>query len=752
MNQILGSTWFYIAMGYVINLSVLAFVSLLLFYLFKGSKNVSHSLKMRLAFISLPVILLLSIFTPVVQAAGSNAQSIGLLPSGAVIFPSGTSVADRVQAGILYTYFGNRVGICDNADDDVQVIAAKNAINAGDSIQIRQGTLTFGGKFLIDKQIRLYGQGEGSVITLATAVTSLLTGNAGAAQADIAVTSSTGLSIGDTIILIDDNGFGVYKLSNVVGNTLTASRNLGQAYNVADNAAVWLIYPLIDIEASGIEIDHIKFDGNRANRMNGLAATPIFGARAGSVVYTDSACEHGEADGVIQIGWSATVSRVRVHDIWMDEMPSHGIFPALATATGIGDVTVDHCRFTNIGDKALVAVNIVGAGYFRQLFFDDNIIDGTGKAVLFEHADPAQSGWGDGVQGHSNAPNEFYVRRNRMSDIGRYGVYITTAAAPSELSIVRIEDNSIWKYNALVFDPTLLISAIYSDSRANVDILRNFMDAESLANYGVLVISGSKVRILENVTDGIPGASDYSIRTADTTQLLIAHNTDLSGCRIAPYTLGNDTTILANYCREIYVGSGGVLTSNLQILDNNLTYRIRLDLNAAGVTGLIAKNNILTDISFAGSSASYITNSIIVANIGYIEPGEVRVASGILTAGNANAIFFAWHNPEVQDILIKKVVIEITTPGGTALSVGQVGIADDAAGTNLGTEFFPAAGIDLNTAAIYDSWNAADTGVQTKFVLCQDSVSATDGWIVGQILVQNAAALAGRYYIEYIGR
>lgn len=145
-------------------------------------------------------------------------------------------------------------------------------------------------------------------------------------------------------------------------------------------------------------------------------------------------------------------------------------------------------------------------------------------------------------------------------------------------------------------------------------------------------------------------------------------------------------------------------------------------------------------------------HSIVEGNIGYIAHGESRSASGTLTAGNANAIFFAWHDPELQDIFVKKVVIEITTPGGTALSVGQVGIADDAAGTNIGTEFFPAAGIDLNAAAIRDSWNAGDTGVQTKFVFCQDSASATDGWVVGKILAQNAAALAGRWYVEYVGR
>ncbi len=135
---------------------------------------------------------------------------------------------------------------------------------------------------------------------------------------------------------------------------------------------------------------------------------------------------------------------------------------------------------------------------------------------------------------------------------------------------------------------------------------------------------------------------------------------------------------------------------------------------------------------------------------GYMYPGEVRYARGSLVAGNANAITFAWHNPELSDILVKKVTIEITTPGGTALSVIKLGIADDVVGTNLGSEFFTA--IDANAAAVRDSYLAGDTGAQTKWVFCQDSASATDGWIVGQILTQNAANLVGQFYIEYVAR
>lgn len=132
--------------------------------------------------------------------------------------------------------------------------------------------------------------------------------------------------------------------------------------------------------------------------------------------------------------------------------------------------------------------------------------------------------------------------------------------------------------------------------------------------------------------------------------------------------------------------------------------------------------------------------------------GEPRWATGSLTAGNANAICFAWNNPEREDILIKKVVIETTTAGGTVGSNLDVGIADDATGTNRGTEFFD--DLDLNSTQVHGSLDASTGGTQTVsiWVVCQDIASATDDWVVGQILDANAASLVGRYYIEYIGR
>ncbi len=221
-----------------------------------------------------------------------------------------------------------------------------------------------------------------------------------------------------------------------------------------------------------------------------------------------------------------------------------------------------------------------------------------------------------------------------------------------------------------------------------------------------------------------------------------------------------------------YIGIGG---TNNEITNSNInaTYNVALvnsklvncRLQLVGYTVLSSSAVKFIGCTFLPDfQTSYYkesgTNSNIsfTDSVNYIGQGETRIFSGSLTAGNANAICFAWNNPYstggyqalAPDLLVKKVTIEVTTAGGTGGSLLQVGIADDATGTNLGSEFFTA--VTLNTPAVYDSYLVGDTGAQTKWVLCKDAFSATDDWIVGKITVQNAASLVGKYYVELVGR
>jgi hypothetical protein len=193
---------------------------------------------------------------------------------------------------------------------------------------------------------------------------------------------------------------------------------------------------------------------------------------------------------------------------------------------------------------------------------------------------------------------------------------------------------------------------------------------------------------------------------------------------------------------EVDIAGQGILYSNNIHEDSNL----RIDSTEEEQLPIHIENNQF----YSSNVIKTAGNIVITNNDGYINPGEVRTASGSLIAGNANDIAFAWCNPEAQDIYIKKVVIIVTVAGGTAGSQLDVGLSDDATGVNRGTEFFD--NLNLNTVQWNDSWNASVNGAQTKWVLCQDTLSVTDGWIVGQILDANAATLVGEYYVEYVGR
>jgi hypothetical protein len=126
----------------------------------------------------------------------------------------------------------------------------------------------------------------------------------------------------------------------------------------------------------------------------------------------------------------------------------------------------------------------------------------------------------------------------------------------------------------------------------------------------------------------------------------------------------------------------------------------------------------------------------------------VLVTSGSLSAGTTNTISFYTRNPVAVDGWVTKVCISVTTGGGTGGSVLKVGIADDTSGTNLGSEFFT--GLNLNATALYDSWTSGDTGAQTKWITLEDNASATDSYVVGKILTQNASSLVGKYYVFQI--
>jgi hypothetical protein len=170
-----------------------------------------------------------------------------------------------------------------------------------------------------------------------------------------------------------------------------------------------------------------------------------------------------------------------------------------------------------------------------------------------------------------------------------------------------------------------------------------------------------------------------------------------------------------------------------------------INISDAPCTANVVKENDLYDSGKTANLNDAGTDTIIRGNRGWIASGEEMVASGALTAGNANAFALAWQNPHASAIVVTRVVIDITTPGGTALSVLDVGSAADA--TTHSDNLID--GMDLNTAGVYD--NLDNPGVNGKSKQKVDANGGATDWVTGQILVANAAALAGKYYIYYTG-
>lgn len=142
-------------------------------------------------------------------------------------------------------------------------------------------------------------------------------------------------------------------------------------------------------------------------------------------------------------------------------------------------------------------------------------------------------------------------------------------------------------------------------------------------------------------------------------------------------------------------------------------------------------------------SLSHFANSI---GVGQLSKGVLQMASGALTSGNANAYAFAWQNPEAGAIIIQRVILDITTAGGTGSSVIDVGRASSAT-TNSDNLLD---GVDANAAAVSDSCDSTMAGTNGRSIVKLDAKGGTNDYITGRILVANAASLVGKYYIFYM--
>ena len=116
-----------------------------------------------------------------------------------------------------------------------------------------------------------------------------------------------------------------------------------------------------------------------------------------------------------------------------------------------------------------------------------------------------------------------------------------------------------------------------------------------------------------------------------------------------------------------------------------------------------------------------------------------------MQAAQQNAFALAWQNPESVAILVTRILVDITTAGGTATAVLDVGPAASAT-THSDTLLD---GVDANATATYDNLLAADAGTHGLTSAKLDENGGTTDYITGQILTEAATDLVGNAYIFY---
>lgn len=120
-----------------------------------------------------------------------------------------------------------------------------------------------------------------------------------------------------------------------------------------------------------------------------------------------------------------------------------------------------------------------------------------------------------------------------------------------------------------------------------------------------------------------------------------------------------------------------------------------------------------------------------------------------LTAGAANAFALSEQNPYTRDLIIDRVIVRVTTAGGTANSVLDVDVV--AGATDTGDDILDGASINDTFTGIYDSLNSTDNGTNGEGKSwVWDKKGGTNDYLTGKILVANASSLVGKIYVHVI--
>jgi len=123
---------------------------------------------------------------------------------------------------------------------------------------------------------------------------------------------------------------------------------------------------------------------------------------------------------------------------------------------------------------------------------------------------------------------------------------------------------------------------------------------------------------------------------------------------------------------------------------------------------------------------------------------NTKTVKGALTADVSGNFAFTWQNPESVAILVTRVIIDVTTAGGTGSSLLDVGVVANA--TSTAADIID--NLDLNADAVTDHLLVGGAGAGGVHRVAANG-GASD-WITGKIIDKDASSLVGNYYIDYI--
>lgn len=120
---------------------------------------------------------------------------------------------------------------------------------------------------------------------------------------------------------------------------------------------------------------------------------------------------------------------------------------------------------------------------------------------------------------------------------------------------------------------------------------------------------------------------------------------------------------------------------------------------------------------------------------------NVKVAKVPLTAVDTAGGLFAWQNKDAKDVIVQRIILDITTPssGACTANIGQTATSSVTSSNNL------IDGASLASAAkLLDNLGDAGTNGKAKQKV------ASGKWVTGSVASGASAGVVGNVYIEYI--